>query len=491
MLKNLMGRFKGGRAGRAGRGSVMPLFAVMSIPVLMSVGVGVDMTRMTLARSSLQSAVDGAAMAAAAAGGYSKTAAVADTNARAAANSYFDGNYTHGGQGPSVTLNSGNGPVGASGNLYIPPPVSSSTGYKVTVSAQGTMSTAFLGLASMVGGANNNTPINTVTIKATATANNQTTPGTGPTLVLNSSEPGSTAADWNTAYVYIVPFKSDGVTPDFGHIPKANELYLAGTNCPPSDAAANPTRYCHQTLRPEVQSCSPAGTKAFSEFPSDKPDQPIAMLFINVTNGRDSLTNITSQKVDYGSPSQSNMDYYGARFGSCQVFMTALLSLKQSPSKYADSTAYNDNTGSPVYTSGQILNMINTAADGSQTAPLYNTLHTQTTKYNEVSNADLNNCLVVISNIDPNAIPSTTPLNTYGQCFSTTDTSETVSGKENANLSCNKMAGRTYMYWFNDMGWYPKDDKDYYNLYFSFRCTASGGSSGTSGHATTPVSLMK
>jgi len=97
--------------------------------------------------------------------------------------------------------------------------------------------------------------------------------------------------------------------------------------------------------------------------------------------------------------------------------------------------------------------------------------------------------LLVVQNIDPNAVPSAPPPLAPGNCFSVTDTSETVSGKEYANLSCNQMAGRTFMYWFNDMGWYPVDDKDYQNLSFSFRCTP--GSSSTSGIVTTPVSLMK
>ena len=459
----------------------MPIFVVMSLPVLLSVGAGVDMTRMTLARSALQSAVDGAALAAAAAGGYSKSPGpVADANAINAANNYFNGNYTHGGQGASVKF--ANGPT-------ITTPPATSSGYQVTVAAQGTMSTTILGLTKLVHGANSDNSINTVTIQAHATANNRTTPGTVPTLVLNSGNDGSTAADWNAAYIYLVPFNSDGVTRNFGYLPKASDLYLIGTNCPAANRLSNLSQYCYQ---PSAQNCSPTEANAFDSFPNDQLDAPIAMLFINVTNGRANLLDVIAQTISYGSPSQGNMNAYGARFGSCQVFMTALISAGLSPSKYADSS------GPTAFTSAHVLNnTINLDAITNHTLdPVtnsvitkYSPLHTQTTHYSDVTSSTQSNCLLVVQNIDPNAVPSLPPLVTPKPCFSVTDTSETASGKQFANLSCNQMAGRTFMYWFNDMGWYPNDDKDYQNLSFSFRCTATG--TVATGPVTTPVSLLQ
>lgn len=471
MLGKVMGRFWIGRSRRTARGSVMPIFAVMSLPVLMSVGVGVDMTRMTLARSALQSAVDGAALAAAAAGGYSKSAgSVADTNATNAAKNYFSGNYTHGGQGPSVTS------AGASIVPTVTPPLATSSGYKVTVSAQGTMNTVLVGMAKLIGGGTSNASINSVVIQAYATANNTTTPGTGPKLVVKANNVGSTAADWNAAYIYAVPFLPDGVTPDYEKIPQASDLYLAGSNCPPE--SYDSTLYCYYGA---AQNCSPTDAHPdLTDFPNSNLDLPIAMVFINVTNGRKATSVVTDdQGSGYGSGPTSNMNFYGARFGSCQVFMTALISAGKSPSTYADSVGQTKNT------SAFILNKI-TGGGVAKARPI----HPQTTHYSDVTNDTLSNCLLLVQNIDPNAVPTAPPTAAPGKCFSVTDTKDTISGKEYANLSCNQMAGRTFMYWFNDMGWYPADDKDYQNLSFTFRCTPTS-SSNTSGTVTTPVSLMK
>ncbi len=376
-----------GWARRPIRGSVMPIFAVMSLPMLMSVGVGVDMTRMTLARSALQSAVDGAALAAAAAGGYSKSAgSVADANATSAANNYFNGNYTHGGQGPSVT------PAGTPAGTAIVPqittPPANSSGYKVTVSAQGTMNTALLGVARLIGGGTSNASINTVVIQAHATANNTTTPGTAPKLVLNTSNPGSTAADWNAAYIYAVPPGTEGVAYDFAYIPRGSELYRVGTNCPAENKSANPTQYCY---KPSAQNCSPIEAHDFADFPNTMLDAPIAMVFFNVTNGRASVSDVIAEPgSSYGAGPQSNMNYYGARFGSCQVFMTAFLSAGQSPSTYADSGGKKSNT------SASILNYINENAINNHISdPVTNSIileylpiHEQKTDYSEVTKLD-------------------------------------------------------------------------------------------------------
>lgn len=472
MLRTIVRRFWVGRARRTVRGSVTPIFAVMSLPVLLSVGVGVDMTRMTLARSALQSAVDGAALAGAAAGGYSKSAGDATTNATNAATNYFNGNYTHGGQGSSVT----------SAGAQIVPTVTlpaTTSGYKVTVSATGTMSTTFLGVAS----------INSVVIQAHATANNTTTPGSGPKLVVKANNVGSYAADWNAVYIYSVPLGADGVKYDFTYIPKASELYLAGTNCP--STSSNPIKYCNNTQQP---SCSPPGANLdLTKFPNSKPDAPIAMVIINVTAGLWAATDVkfnpTQKNPDpmkYGDrkllppgdegTGMSDMNSYGARYGSCQVFMTSLISDGQSPAKYADSGA------ALSLTSAYVLSVINNNGTANALP-----IHSQTTHYSDVSKS---NCLLVVQNIDPNAIPSAPPTKAPGNCFSLTSTTDTVSGKEYANLSCNQMAGRTFMYWINDMGWYPIDDKDYQNLSFTFRCDP-GSSSVTSATVTTPVSLMK
>ena len=436
----------------------------------MSVGVGVDMTRMTLARSALQSAVDGAALAAAAAGGYSTNASSADTNATYAATGYFNGNYTHGGQGPSVSLMSVACPSGPPSSLCITPPPTGSSGYKVSVAAQGTMSTTFLGVAKLVGGTANNSSITTVTIKAQATANNVTTPGTSPQVVINSGHVNANAGDWNTGYLYAVPLDANG-NPNFLYIPTGSQLYRLGTNCTPG---AN--IYCSSSA---AKNCNIVDANdASTATPAVTPNQPLAILIINVTNGRGSPSDVTGLIGGY----QANG--YGAKEGSCQVFATANLSVGQSPSQYSDSIG----TASSNYTtSAYILNTINAAAISRGAISQYIPPPGQTTAYSILNTSTANNCSLIIQNIDPNSSPQNPPYS--GSCFSSTSSADTQSGKQFANLSCAQTAGRTFMYWLNDMGGVG-EDFDYNDLSFSLRCTG-GGSSSTPGSATTPVTLLK
>ena len=469
MLGRLLGKCRISQTRRTVRGSVMPIFAAMSIPMLMSVGVGVDMTRLTLARSALQSAVDGAALAGAAAGGYSNTASSAKDNAIAAANAYFSGNYSHGGQGPAVTLTA----------TQTVTPTNTGTGYQVYVSAQGNISTAFLGIASLVVGSTSSSGITTMPVVAHATANNLILPGSSPTVVINSGNVNANAGDWNSAYLYSVPFLTDGVTPNWTYIPQGSELYQLGTNCPATGG------FCNSSAG---QSCSVVSASTSPPIPA--PNQPLAILMINVTGGLSSYV----------------QNSYGAQQNSCQIFRTALLGNGQSPSQFADSAVLQHHrheasslppcTGdSAQVTPACLFSVINATAIAANTVSAYTapnnptTNTAQTTTYSTVNGSTLNNCSVMIQIIDPNAVPVNPPYS--GSCFSSTDLTDTQSGNQFANISCAQMAGRTFMYWFNDMGGYKTNDNDYNDLSFSFRCKSSSIAATALGSTKTTVSLLK
>ena len=441
MLGRLLGKCRISRTRRTVRGSVMPIFAAMSLPVLMSVGVGVDMTRLTLAKSALQGAVDGAALAAARAGGNQPDVATANTTAISVATNFFNGAA----QGPSVTV---------SAPTVTPAPAAAN--YQVSVTAQGTMKTVFLGAARYIG---LGTSLDIITIKAQATASNLATPGSlqaAAQPVMNSGHVSADAWDWNSAYLYAVPLKADGVTPDYATYPDPSKFYQIGNNC----SSAKSTNWSSSSL------CNAAASRACvlqdaitspAPIPAVLPNQPLAIIVINMTSGI----------KNYGGNS------FKAQPGSCQVFTSARLSLQQPPSYLADQSA-------------GILNSINAAAILRHTIPTYVIPDGQKTKYA----TEAANCTLLVQVADPNNLPTTAPYT--NSCYSPSDPTETQSGKQYANLSCAQMNGRTFLYWFNDMGG-GGDDMDYNDLSFSITCSApsnAGGGTGTNNSNLT-VSLLK
>lgn len=90
------------------------------------------------------------------------------------------------------------------------------------------------------------------------------------------------------------------------------------------------------------------------------------------------------------------------------------------------------------------------------------------------------------------------------QCFSSTVSTDTVSGdpasgRQFANMSCSQIAGRTFEYWFNDMGGGQApgvsgtvDERDYNDLKFVVQCTSTTTKTGgVNGAASSTVSLLK
>ena len=440
MLSEFAGRFWTHRSRRAGRGSLMPMFAVMAVPVMMSVGVGVDMTRVVLARADLQGAVDGAALAAATAAGSQTTAASASTVATNVATTYFNS----AGLGPSVAITPGTLTITAQTSSATPPT------YTVAVSASATMATTFLKVLSAVPGA---ASYSTMPLAAHAKASNPSVPGSStsstssPTTyqpVITIGRMKSSSWDWNSAYLYIVPADSNGV--HYDQYPAASTMYEIGSNCSwRSGMYQSPSSWgrggslCNDEFQPTV----PAG----QTLPVVTPDQVLAILFVNQTGG---LTN-------YGGT------FYGAKYGYYNLFSTAAMSSTSGPAGITNTSAtvYNEVFPAP-------------------------TLVQPKTAY--TSGGTSVNCSVIIQQIDPGNPPSNAP--STGSCFSPTDS---ASGAQFANLTCGQMAGRTFMYWWNDMGG-TIDDKDYNDFWFSLTCTpgatSTNGGTISSGTTTTTANAQ-
>lgn len=153
----------------ARRGAVAVLFAVMMIPLLLATGAAVDFARVEITRTSLQSVVDGAALA----GASALNLANGSTNASAVATDYFTK-----GVASLATTATVSGPT-----------VSIPSSIEVTVSATATLQYSFM---SLIG--------RSLTIPITASAE-------GPPYVIQVTKTGgftSSAYDSDSVYFYIV-----------------------------------------------------------------------------------------------------------------------------------------------------------------------------------------------------------------------------------------------------------------------------------------------
>jgi len=275
--------------------------------------------------------------------------------------------------------------------------------------------------------------------------------GGSPSQVLSTSAVKSTAADWNSLYMYAAPIS--GGSPTSSSFPPLAQFYEVGSNCnAATDSGWTSSSRCNSgfgAVAPKVTNFSMS------------PDQPIAFMFVNMNNGMAS-----SNSNGYGA------NEWGAQPGYYELMTTASMSGGQSPSQITDNSV------------GIIVSL------GFPPPPQ------NATQYYKVNNSAKSNCALQIQLVDPNNLPTNPPY--PGQCLAANDPN---SGYQYANLSCNQIAGRTFMYWWNDMG-ASVDDYDYKNLYYTLSCvpgvtnpdggtisSTSGGSSGSS-TASKPATLL-
>lgn len=273
-----------------------------------------------------------------------------------------------------------------------------------------------------------------LSLAATATASN---PLLQPKVSLGSF--AASAQDWNAVYLYAVP-TSNGV-PDYATIPPASSLYEIGSNCNRSSAAWSSGSRCNGQAGASV----PAG----QTMPVVAATQPLAFALENMTGG------LTAGSGGYGN------NGYGAQPGHTNWFYSAYEALAQPPSQTTN------------YSYTQTL----------QIGPISIPVGTRTTTYPTTANPTPN-CSLLVQQVDPAKLPTSPPAG--GKCFGVADP---ASGSQYATLSCAQMAGRTFMFWWNDMGG-GSDDRDYNDAYYTVSCTG-GGNGGGSGTGNAAVVLTR
>lgn len=389
------------------RGTVSIIMAGSALPLVIAVGAGVDMTRLTLAKTALQSAVDGAALAGASAYLDASNKSAAET----AGSTYFK-KFTQGSTASVTTVNA----VAAPGTMVSAGNPKGGVSNNVTVSATATIPATFMQVAGYT----------TLTVTAKATAGNPASKGIQPSS--GNGKTTSDAYDWNTAYIYAVPLDNAG-KPIWWPLPDKSEMVMVSNNCSSVDTSYSAASTCNKYLA-DAQT-------TLKRLPSTVlQNQPIAMILMNMTQG---------VKVSNGA------NAYGGTAGNIAILSSAALAAGLPPSYYGD-------PDSSAAIAKKLLN--------NQSLPAAST----STNYKSVTD----NCALQIQQIDPAITYAAPPLR--GKCFSvkssTLDTEMTnvQSGMHFANLSCAQMAGRTFLYWWNDMGGYYSDDKDYNDLAFPINC---------------------
>jgi Flp pilus assembly protein TadG len=258
-------------------------------------------------------------------------------------------------------------------------------------------------------------------LSATATAIN-------PILrpIFKSSHFGASAADWNTVYMYPVPLNSNG-QPNYLGIPNSSSLYEIDSNCN--------SKSINWSSKSPCNSQPGAIVPSNQTMPTLSATQPMAFVLNNVTGGLLVPPNAGKDYKNYGYGSNQ----YGSEYGGINWFTSAAPMSDTSPDVYTThfhSNAFGLPTNSVIYPANT-------------------------------------NCSLMVEVVDPNNLPTKPPAS--GQCFANNGS---AGGVNYAAITCSAIAGRTLMFWWNDMGG-QTDDKDYNDAYYTVSCVAAVGGSGT------------
>lgn len=258
------------------------------------------------------------------------------------------------------------------------------TSYNVTAKAAGTIPTTFMKVAGY----------QTLVVGATAIAGPAAQPATPNTT---NGKTTSSASDWDTAYNYAVPLDAAG-KPIWCRPPDKSKMVRVANNCNATDTSYDPANSMCNTY-------VAASATTLTKLSNVLPNQPIGMLLMNMKGG---------------ILSKNDKNAYGSKPGNIAILSSSALAFGYSPSYYADSAS-----SAPI--AQNIL--------PNQTLP---TPTNNTTYRSSVTN----NCALQIQHVDPTVNYPAPPVS--GSCFSLNDQ---TSGVQFANLICNQMAGRTFIYW--------------------------------------------
>ena len=416
------------------RGATAVVVAASMLPIMVAVAAGVEVSRLAGAKASLQNAVDAAALA----GATLYTAPTQSGAAKLSAQAYFDA-YA---QRPDITL--------SNSTVTAAPSASDPNVLTVTVTATANLKTLFgqvLGMSNL-----------TVNVSAVASIPYVVVPppecGNGcgaPNQPIVPSK--STASDWNSAYIYWLPHPQNG-TYSYTTYPPFSQFFEIASNC---NGITDANWLASSRCNAGAGAVPPASLP-----PKPSADQPIGFMFVNMNNGM-----APAGQNGYGK------NQWGAQPGYYEAMTTSPMTLQQPPTKITNTSATFLQGFQGADSNGNVVTLNNLVQSG--------------TTYPTGNSPAKSNCAIVIQALPPGTpLPANPPAGIPGNCFASNDS---ISGYQYANLSCRQIAGRSMIYWWNDMG-APTDDYDYKNLYFKYTCYINGtdpSGQGNSPGAATPT----
>ena len=482
-------------------------FALSFIPMLLIVGGAVDYARMIQYHSSLQSAVDEAALA----GASVFTGSTQSSSAVQVATNYFN----HAILPTSITVNAPTVTTNANGSIN--PALGNASAYTVTVSATATVGTTLLSLL-----------IPSATITATATAGD---PLVTPQLLFTNVN--SVACDGNTVYLYEVPKNSSGTGYNYSAVPTFS-------------VANGVTQGNYYEIGTSYSSSSPLSKLPPGQvMPAFSANQPLGVMLRNDTNG-----NTGNSGCGVGVTGANS---YGAPNGASQSFYSSLLQDGEPPSQNTNYTYTVTVSSTLSFFGGSTINSVTTKLPPSAlypsgttiTEPIasssYNTLstylgvnapgsgysnctsttsqsvlastttYTCTTQYPTLTTSSTPNCALYIQTgatqgyINGLSSSSTAPAAALYKCFSPSGggsqyaapTCSQLSALEDQSGSSSTIAPAAVFWWDDSGGVGPGEqyygpashcsgmaangpgygeDCQYKNNFFAAKCTTSGGS---------------
>ncbi len=265
------------------KGVVALMMGIAAGPLAIAVGITVDYAQLVECQTTLQDAVDNAALA----GATVYNTSAASSEAVTVATTYVStASMPASMKLGTPTVTAASGTTNFNGSSYN---VTVTTSAKVTVPFLSKVYTSF-------------------TISATATASNPIA-----TIKYTAGTFGSSAADWDAVYLYPVPM-SNG-KPVYNSLPSSSSFYEIGSNCNKSSSNYSSSSMCNGQ--------SGATISSTQTMPTITSTQPVAYVLSNMTYG-------------LSSSSTAATNGYGSQAGHTNYFFSAYEAMGEPPSQGAN-----------------------------------------------------------------------------------------------------------------------------------------------------------
>ena len=407
------------------RAATAVALAILTVPLLLTAGVAVDLSRVASARALLQASTDAAAIAGAGAWQTSQSYAYASSVTSAAYSgtaSQLSNFVATSAPTPKLTCTGTTTQCGGT---------ASSSTYVTTTSTYGCPSSAEYCVVVVATGVLKNSLLGGVIPSETLTTRSMATTAFPPTTISGKNIPPSpgfgSAGDVSGIYAYAVPMSGTGsnATPQYSQMPQPNSACTGYTTIGPlaqlthSTGAASTCNYLYIALSTSSGTAGTGGSITLQQ------NQPIAFTFVNYTgaNGyHSSAYNQTSTNLMVYQNGSSSGTYYpsGLTINTKNTTTYTTKAYRCSPSA-RDSQGNCPTTGTPYSTSssshgtnGTVTNCIQTSRWSGSCSKYETDVTTSSTTVTSVTLTGRCPDSTLYGSLDPISVNTTTGADTAG-----------------------------------------------------------------------------